>query len=153
MRAIIQRVTEASVTVEGSIISKIGQGICVLIGIERDDGIEDEKYIKNKILNLRLWPNPETGKPWDKSVLDMGYEVLCVSQFTLHAVLKGNRFDFHNAMNPQDAPLVYGSLVNALKSDYNPYKIKDGEFGAMMNVQIANDGPVTISIDSRKKKE
>uniref|UniRef100_A0A0K0EWF6 D-aminoacyl-tRNA deacylase n=1 Tax=Strongyloides venezuelensis TaxID=75913 RepID=A0A0K0EWF6_STRVS len=151
MRAIIQRVTEASVTVDKELISKIGKGICVFIGIEKDDTQDDATYIKNKILNLRLWTNPETKKPWDKSVKDMNLDVLCVSQFTLHAVVKGNKLDFHNAMGTNDAQAMYGGIIEDLKKEYNPSKIMDGLFSAYMDVQLVNDGPVTITIDSKKR--
>ncbi|CEF62208.1 D-tyrosyl-tRNA(Tyr) deacylase 1 [Strongyloides ratti] len=151
MRVIIQRVTEASVTVDKEIISQIGKGVCCFIGIEKNDTVDDATYIKNKILNLRLWTNPETKKPWDKSVKDMEFDILCVSQFTLHAVVKGNKLDFHNAMATTDAQTMYSNILEDLKKEYNASKIKDGLFSAYMDVKLINDGPVTITIDSKKR--
>uniref|UniRef100_A0AC35U2J8 D-aminoacyl-tRNA deacylase n=1 Tax=Rhabditophanes sp. KR3021 TaxID=114890 RepID=A0AC35U2J8_9BILA len=148
MKAVIQRVTEASVTVNGEIISSIGKGLLVLIGLETSDKPEDAEFIQRKILNLRLFDG-ENGKRWDKSVKDMGYEVLCVSQFTLHAVLKGNKLDFHKSMNPSDAPIFYSTFLENMKKAHE--LTKDGQFGAMMSVNIVNDGPVTINIDSKKE--
>uniref|UniRef100_A0A914N165 D-aminoacyl-tRNA deacylase n=1 Tax=Meloidogyne incognita TaxID=6306 RepID=A0A914N165_MELIC len=107
MKAIIQRVCKASVVVEQETISSIGRGICVLIGIGREDGDEDIEYMVRKILNLRIFEDPENGKRWDKSVVDLGLEVLSVSQFTLHALIKGNKLDFHRSMNPEDAPILF----------------------------------------------
>ncbi|WP_411027369.1 D-aminoacyl-tRNA deacylase, partial [Salmonella sp. s54925] len=97
MRAIIQRVKRASVTVDGEVVSCIKQGLCVLVGICNDDTRKDLEYIVNKVLKLRLFE--EDGKRWKKSVMDLDYEVLCVSQFTLMSVLKGNKPDFHKAMD------------------------------------------------------
>nr|CAD2191713.1 unnamed protein product [Meloidogyne enterolobii] len=152
MKAIIQRVCKASVVVEQETISSIGRGICVLIGIGREDGDEDIEYMVRKILNLRIFENPENGKRWDKSVVDLGLEVLSVSQFTLHALIKGNKLDFHRSMNPEDAPQFYLKYLEKLKSKYVPEKIKDGKFGAFMSVHIENDGPVTISLDSKERE-
>ena len=98
MRLIIQRVNHASVTVNEKVISKIGKGLCCLIGIVEEDTKEDAEYISRKILNLRLWDD-ENGKRWNKSVMDMKYDILLVSQFTLYAVLKGNKPDFHKGKN------------------------------------------------------
>uniref|UniRef100_A0A915P3X4 D-aminoacyl-tRNA deacylase n=1 Tax=Meloidogyne floridensis TaxID=298350 RepID=A0A915P3X4_9BILA len=151
-KAIIQRVCKASVVVEQETISSIGRGICVLIGISREDGDEDIEYMVRKILNLRIFEDPENGKRWDKSVVDLGLEVLSVSQFTLHALIKGNKLDFHRSMNPEDAPQFYLKYLEKLKSKYIPEKIKDGKFGAFMSVHIENDGPVTISLDSKERE-
>ena len=88
MKAIIQRVTSASVKVDNEVVAKIGKGICVLLGLHRDDTDENLKYIAKKMLSVRIFDNPENGKRWDKSVQDLGYEVLIVSQFTLYHILK-----------------------------------------------------------------
>ncbi|KAI6217759.1 D-aminoacyl-tRNA deacylase [Aphelenchoides fujianensis] len=108
MRFVIQRVTRAAVAVDGQLISEIGRGICVLVGICREDTDEDVEWGVRKLLNLRLFDNPN-GKRWNKSVVDCGLEILCVSQFTLHSVLKGNKLDFHRSMGPQDAPAFYAN--------------------------------------------
>ncbi|WKY09742.1 hypothetical protein Q1695_002248 [Nippostrongylus brasiliensis] len=132
MRAVIQRVAKASVTVGEEIVGRI-----------------DRSRVR-KILNVRLFESDN--KRWDKSVKDEGLEVLCVSQFTLYGFLKGNKLDFHNSMNPQDASLFYGRFMDKLRSSYLPENIQDGRFAAMMNVAIVNDGPVTINIDSRNRE-
>ncbi|WKY09744.1 hypothetical protein Q1695_002248 [Nippostrongylus brasiliensis] len=137
MRAVIQRVAKASVTVGEEIVGSIGRGVCVFVGISKDDNDDDIEYIVRKILNVRLFESDN--KRWDKSVKDEGLEVLCVSQFTLYGFLK-------------DASLFYGRFMDKLRSSYLPENIQDGRFAAMMNVAIVNDGPVTINIDSRNRE-
>ncbi|XP_043282149.1 D-aminoacyl-tRNA deacylase 1 [Venturia canescens] len=152
MRAVIQRVTEASVSVDGKIVSSIGNGLCVLIGIKRDDTPKDAQYIVRKILNTKIFDG-ENGKRWSASVMDKKYEILCVSQFTLYHVMKGNKLDFHRSMPAQEAESFYNQILADLKQKYNPECIKDGKFGAMMKVHIENDGPVTLEIESPAKAE
>jgi len=110
MRVVIQRVSSAHVTVQGQLVSKIGPGLCVLVGLSRNDTEKDAEYMCRKILNTRLWPNKD-GRPWSMSVAQQNYEVLLVSQFTLYCVLKGNKPDFHNAMNPDQAKAGPAVLV------------------------------------------
>ncbi|TPP60473.1 D-aminoacyl-tRNA deacylase [Fasciola gigantica] len=148
MRAIIQRVKEASVTVNGSIVSQIGRGLLVLIGVSAKDEKQDAAYIVRKILNLRLFPNADGSRRWDKSVKDLGFEVLCVSQFTLYTELKGNKLDFHRAMDPEFSEKFYLDVIQQIRENYVSERVKDGIFGAMMDVQLINDGPVTIVLDS-----
>ncbi|KAF3428779.1 hypothetical protein E2986_04484 [Frieseomelitta varia] len=150
MKAVIQRVTQASVSVDGEIISNIGNGLCVLIGIKRDDTIEDMKYIVRKILNIKMFDD-DNNKKWNRSVMDKKYEILCISQFTLYHTLKGNRLDFHKAMPAQGAELFYNTFLTELGKNYKPELIKDGKFGAMMEVDIRNSGPVTLEIESPLK--
>lgn len=147
MRAIIQRVTKASVTVGEEQVSSIGRGICVLLGISVDDTQRDAEYIVRKILNLRLFED-ENGRAWAKSVVDKDLEVLCVSQFTLQCILKGNKPDFHSAMPAELAQPFYNSILESMRSAYKPELIKDGKFGAYMQVNIQNDGPVTVELTS-----
>ncbi|KAG5673054.1 hypothetical protein PVAND_003131 [Polypedilum vanderplanki] len=150
MKAIIQRVSNAKVIVNDQLISEINKGLCVLIGICNEDTEEDLKFITKRILNTRLFE--ENGKRWMKSVKDLNYEILCVSQFTLYCKLnKGAKPDFHHAMSGEKAKDMYNNLLTQLGNDYDPLKIKDGVFGALMNVQIFNDGPVTITIESPQK--
>uniref|UniRef100_A0AC35GMU9 D-aminoacyl-tRNA deacylase n=1 Tax=Panagrolaimus sp. PS1159 TaxID=55785 RepID=A0AC35GMU9_9BILA len=151
MRAVIQRVTQASVKIGEEIASEIGKGLCVLVGITHEDTATDTEFIIRKILNLRLFDDPTNGKRWDKSVKDLGYDVLVVSQFTLYGLLKGNKIDYHRAMEPTKAKEFYEKFYHDLQKAYIPEKVKDGEFGAMMSVGIVNDGPVTITIDSKDK--
>uniref|UniRef100_A0A3Q3W1U7 D-aminoacyl-tRNA deacylase n=1 Tax=Mola mola TaxID=94237 RepID=A0A3Q3W1U7_MOLML len=147
MRAIIQRVTKASVTVGEEQISSIGRGLCVMLGISAEDTQRDADYLIRKILNLRLFQD-ENGRAWSKSVMDLDYEVLCVSQFTLQCILKANKPDFHAAMPAELAQPFYDSILESMRSVYKPELIKDGKFGAYMQVHIQNDGPVTIELTS-----
>eukprot|EP00055_Hartaetosiga_balthica_P011170 m.49974 g.49974 ORF g.49974 m.49974 type:complete len:170 (-) comp7481_c2_seq1:144-653(-) len=150
MRAIIQRVTRAAVTVDGAVVSEIGKGLCVLVGISRDDTAEDVEYISRKIISLKVFEN-DGGSMWKKNVKDLGLEVLCVSQFTLYARCNKNKPDFHMAMGSDGSKDFYGTFLDEMKKSYDETKIKDGEFGAHMNVDIQNDGPVTIVLDSNQR--
>eukprot|EP00698_Gefionella_okellyi_P015194 TRINITY_DN4284_c0_g1_i1.p1 TRINITY_DN4284_c0_g1~~TRINITY_DN4284_c0_g1_i1.p1 ORF type:complete len:151 (-),score=42.18 TRINITY_DN4284_c0_g1_i1:190-642(-) len=150
MKAVIQRVTSASVSVDGATVSSIARGLCVLVGIGVGDQPDDVNRILNKVLNIRLFSDVD-GKAWSKSVMDIQGEVLFVSQFTLQSVLKGRKPDFHNAMPPDAARTMYQQLLADAGKLYVPDKIKDGVFGAMMSVNIVNDGPVTINLDTKEK--
>ncbi|XP_051568966.1 D-aminoacyl-tRNA deacylase 1 [Myxocyprinus asiaticus] len=147
MKAIIQRVTKASVSVGEEQISSIGRGLCVLFGISVEDTQKDVDYMVRKILNLRLFED-ENGRAWSRSVMDRELEVLCVSQFTLQCILKGNKPDFHSAMPAELAQPFYNNILEQLRVAYKPELIKDGHFGAYMQVHIQNDGPVTIPLES-----
>ncbi|KAJ1976111.1 D-tyrosyl-tRNA(Tyr) deacylase [Dimargaris cristalligena] len=151
MRAVIQRVTRASVMVDGSIVGSIGKGLCLLVGITNGDEPKDIEYLVRKILNLRLFDD-EDGKMWKKGVQDLDLEILSVSQFTLYAKTeKGLKPDFHLAMKSSLSKDFYERFLQKLKDDYRADRIQDGQFGAMMDVAIHNDGPVTIILDSRQK--
>ncbi|XP_073808924.1 D-aminoacyl-tRNA deacylase 1 isoform X1 [Danio rerio] len=147
MKAIIQRVTRASVTVGEEQISSIGRGLCVLLGISVEDTQKDVDYMVRKILNLRVFED-ENGRAWSRSVMDGELEVLCVSQFTLQCLLKGNKPDYHAAMPAELAQPFYNNMLEQLRETYKPELIKDGQFGAKMQVLIQNDGPVTIQLES-----
>ncbi|XP_015521024.1 D-aminoacyl-tRNA deacylase 1 [Neodiprion pinetum] len=147
MKAVIQRVTQASVSVNGEIISCIGRGLCVLIGLKKDDNAADMEYIIRKILNTKIFED-ENEKRWSTNVVDKNYEILCVSQFTLYHQLKGNKLDFHRAMPATESEPFYNNFLLELGKQYKPELIKDGKFGAMMQVLIENDGPVTLEIES-----
>ncbi|ERE70493.1 D-tyrosyl-tRNA(Tyr) deacylase 1-like protein [Cricetulus griseus] len=133
--------------VGGEQISAIGRGICVLLGISVEDSQKELEHMVRKILNLRVFED-ESGKHWSKNVMDKQYEVLCVSQFTLQCVLKGNKPDFHLAMPTEQAESFYNSFLEQLRKSYRPELIRDGKFGAYMQVHIQNDGPVTIELES-----
>ncbi|EEB20326.1 conserved hypothetical protein [Pediculus humanus corporis] len=141
MKIVIQRVTHSSVKVNDEIISSIGRGLLVLIGIGREDTQEDVNYALSQCHTLYFS---------DKSVMDKQYEVMCVSQFTLCNSLKGNKLDFHHAMKPDESQKFYEHILERLKCQYDPDKIKEGMFGALMQVELCNDGPVTISLSSNK---
>lgn len=147
MRAVVQRVRNASVTIDGEIV-QIGPGLLCLIGLRDGDTPADAEFIARKILNMRLWASER--KAWDLSVTQQGFEVLCVSQFTLFGRLNGNKPDFSKAMPPQDARDFYHEFLERLRRDYSPEKVLDGRFGAKMDVQLVNDGPVTFILDSEK---
>ncbi|XP_043912936.1 D-aminoacyl-tRNA deacylase 1 [Protopterus annectens] len=147
MKAVVQRVTKASVTVGEEQVSSIGRGLCVLLGISVEDTVKDAEYMVRKILNLRLFED-EHKKPWSKSVMDKQYEVLCISQFTLQCILKGNKPDYHMAMPAEQSEVFYNEFLEHMKKSYKPELIKDGKFGAYMQVHIQNDGPVTIELES-----
>ncbi|KAH6829129.1 deacylase family protein [Perilla frutescens var. hirtella] len=153
MRAVVQRVASATVEVEGRLVSAIGPGLLVLVGLHETDVDPDAEYICRKVLNMRLFPNEKTGKTWDHNVMQKNYEVLLVSQFTLYGVLKGNKPDFHVAMPPGAAKSFYASLVERFQKAYRADAVKDGEFGAMMKVNLVNDGPVTMQLDSRQSSK
>ena len=118
MLAVIQRVKSASVAIDSQTVSSIQDGLLVLVGISADATPADSEYIQRKILNTRLWDDG-SGKTWSKSVTQRDYQVLCVSQFTLHGFLKGNKPDFHLSMPPDQAKTLYNGLVNSLKAAYN----------------------------------
>ena len=147
MKAVLQRVVSGSVTVGGEVVSSIGRGIVALIGIHRDDTRADMDYIVRKLVSLRMWED-EAGRRWAKSAKDLDYEILCVSQFTLYHVMKGNKPDFHLAMAGEKSKLFYEEFLSEMKKAHSEEKIKDGVFGAMMEVNIVNDGPVTLELDS-----
>ncbi|MGH0155096.1 UNVERIFIED_CONTAM: hypothetical protein FKN15_038773 [Acipenser sinensis] len=123
MKVIIQRVAKASVTVGEEQISSIGKGICVLLGISVEDTQKDIEYLVRKILNLRLFDD-ENGKHWCKSVMDKQYEVLCVSQFTLQCILKGNKPDYHTAMAAEQSEPFYNNFLEHMRKTYKPEVIK-----------------------------
>lgn len=150
MRAVIQRVTEASVTIHDVIRSSIGNGLLVLVGIEDNDSAEDIEWLSSKIVNLRIFNDGEG--VMNVSVKENGGEILLVSQFTLHAsTKKGNRPSYIKASKPPIAIPLYEKMIARLENDLGK-PIGTGEFGADMKVQLLNDGPVTIVIDTKNKE-
>jgi D-tyrosyl-tRNA(Tyr) deacylase len=147
MRAVIQRVNEASVIVGGEVVGAIERGLLVYLGAARDDGAKDIQYTVDKIAGLRVFPNDDGRMSW--SVADVGGAILVVSQFTLFGdVRRGRRPSFDGAADPKDAERLYLEVVGGLRGKGLP--VETGTFRAMMLVQSAVDGPVTIQIDSRK---
>lgn len=150
MKAVIQRVSEASITINGIAGGGIKTGLVVLLGIENKDTPEDIVWLKNKILNLRIFSDEEG--LMNNSLLDILGEMLLVSQFTLHAsTKKGNRPSFMKAAKPAVAVTLYEAFVSAIKEDLKE-KLHTGEFGADMQISLVNNGPVTICIDTRNKE-
>jgi len=150
MRAVIQRVSEASVTVAGSVCAAIGPGLVVLIGMETSDQQEDIGWLTTKIVQLRIF-NDDEGQ-MNLSVQDTGGELLLISQFTLQAATrKGNRPSFIKAARPEQAKLLYEQLIASLRIAMNG-RLRTGVFGADMRVALCNEGPVTIFIDTKNKE-
>ena len=150
MRAVIQRVTRASVTIDKKVKSEIGPGLLVLAGIEEADDAGDVEWLCNKIIQLRIFN--DSNDVMNLSVRETGGDILAISQFTLHAkTRKGNRPSYIRAARPEKAIPLYNSFVNRL-SVLLGKEIGTGEFGAMMQIDLVNDGPVTIIIDTREKE-
>lgn len=149
MIVVIQRVSEASVKIDGKVKAEISTGLMILLGIEEADGEDDISWLSKKIVNLRIFPD-ENGV-MNKSLLEIGGEILLISQFTLHAsTKKGNRPSYIKAAKPDIAIPLYEKMISAIESDLGK-SIGTGEFGADMKVALVNDGPVTIVMDSQNK--
>jgi D-tyrosyl-tRNA(Tyr) deacylase len=149
MIAVIQRVSEASVEIEGSVKARIGRGLLVLVGIEEADQDEDIEWLSAKIVNLRIF-NDAQGV-MNVSVKDQAGDIIVVSQFTLHAsTRKGNRPSYIKAAKPEIAVPLYHKFVSTVETNLGK-RVQTGEFGADMKVRLLNDGPVTIVIDTKNK--
>lgn len=150
MRAVIQRVTKASVTIDGMVYSQIDSGLLVLLGIEDADNDEDIEWLSSKIVNLRIFDDADG--VMNESVIDKGGNILLVSQFTLHAsTKKGNRPSYIRASKPEIAIPLYEKMKRKLSADLGK-EIKSGVFAADMKVELVNDGPVTIVIDTKNRE-
>jgi len=150
MRAVIQRVSRASVTIEGKVNAAIGKGLLVLLGIEDADTEEDISWLSGKIVNLRIFD--DANGVMNESVLDQGGDIVMVSQFTLHAsTKKGNRPSYIRASKPEIAIPIYEKMIQQLATDLGK-PIGTGIFGADMKVELLNDGPVTIVMDTKGKE-
>lgn len=150
MRALIQRVTEASVAINAQVKSQIGVGLLVLLGVEHEDTLSDVEWLTAKIANLRIFP--DEADVMNRSVLDVQGEVLVVSQFTLHAsTKKGNRPSYIKAARPDVAIPLYEKFCETISGIIGK-PVGTGEFGADMKVRLLNDGPVTIWMDSKNKE-
>jgi D-aminoacyl-tRNA deacylase len=152
MIALTQRVIESSVTVDSQLVDMIGQGLLVLLGVRQEDNENDAKYLAAKTVNLRVFSDEDD--KMNRSLLDTGYEILVVSQFTLHADTRhGNRPSFTDAAEPEKANELYQSYISELKELIGYDKVREGRFGAMMKVKLVNDGPVTIILRSKNDYE
>jgi len=150
MRAVIQRVKRASVTISNVLKSEIETGLLVLVGIEEEDGIDDVEWLANKIIQLRIF-NDQNGI-MNLPVLETGGSIMIISQFTLHAkTRKGNRPSYIKAARPEKAIPLYNNFVRKV-SELTGKETATGEFGAMMDISLVNDGPVTIIIDTKEKE-
>ena len=150
MRTVIQRVKHASVTIDGEVKSRIGQGLLLFLGIEDADNQDDIEWIAKKVANLRVFDDDEG--VMNKSVIEVGGEILVVSQFTLHAMVKkGNRPSYIRASKPEIAIPLYESFCSEMSLQLGR-EVQTGSFGADMKVELLNDGPVTIWIDTKNKE-
>ena len=150
MRAVIQRVSRASVTIDGKVNGVIGNGLLVFLGIEDADNSDDLEWLSGKIVNLRIFD--DAAGVMNESVRDKRGDILLISQFTLHAsTKKGNRPSYIRASKPDIAIPIYEKMIMQLSSELGK-EIKTGIFGADMKVELVNDGPVTIIIDSKEKE-
>jgi len=150
MRAVIQRVSSASVTIAGQIKAAVGRGLLVFVGIEEADSTEDIEWLAGKIARLRVFP--DDAGVMNRSVQETAGEILAVSQFTLHAsTKKGNRPSYIRAARPEIAIPLYEAFVNKLSEELGK-PVQTGEFGADMQVKLVNDGPVTILIDTKVRE-
>ena len=148
MKAVIQRVENANVSINNTVKSKINSGYVVLLGLHKEDTSQDSDWIIKKLLNLRLF-NDESKRP-NFNIEETKGEILVISQFTLIAdCKKGTRPSYSNALNPEKAKLLYTQFISSLQTKYP--KIKTGEFQAHMKVSLTNDGPITIILDSKNK--
>ena len=146
MRLLLQKVSSSSVTVDGKIIGQIGDGYLLFLGVLEGDAAEQARSLAEKVVKLRLFPSDE-GKINDRSLLDVGGEALVVSQFTLAGQFKkGNRPDYTQAASPEEAKKLYEQFVEELKT-LGVTKVETGEFGAMMEVELVNEGPVTLLLE------
>lgn len=149
MKVVIQRVSKAGVTIDGDKVASIGEGLLILLGIIEEDSQEDINWLSNKIVNLRVF-NDENDV-MNRSLLDVQGDVIVVSQFTLHAATKkGNRPSYIKAAKPETAIPLYKKFVEQIEIDLGK-KVQTGVFGADMKVELINDGPVTIIIDSKER--
>ncbi|WP_299226967.1 D-aminoacyl-tRNA deacylase [uncultured Psychroserpens sp.] len=149
MKAVIQRVSNASVTIDANEVASIESGMLILLGIVDEDTPEDIKWLSNKIVNLRIFG--DTDNVMNHSILDANGDAIVVSQFTLHAsTKKGNRPSYIKAAKPTVAIPLYEAFINQLENDLGK-PVQTGEFGADMKVELLNDGPVTIIIDTKNK--
>lgn len=150
MKAVIQRVSHASVTIEGEKVSEIQSGLLVLVGFEDSDTQEDIQWLSAKIANLRIFADEDD--VMNLSIKDMGGDIIIVSQFTLHAATKkGNRPSYIKASKPDIAIPLYENFISQMEADLGK-KVQTGRFGADMKVALLNDGPVTIVIDTKNKE-
>ncbi|KAI9692720.1 MAG: D-tyrosyl-tRNA(Tyr) deacylase [Bogoriella megaspora] len=144
MKAILQRVKSASVTVDDNLISSIGKGLLVFAAVAKDDTEKEVDVMASKILKVKMWDDEKGGR-WKRNVQEINGEVLCVSQFTLYATTKkGNKPDFHKSAGGSQARTLYDRFYSQVESSYSKDRVKNGVFAAMMDVGLVNDGPVGV---------
>ena len=150
MKLVIQRVLRSSVSVEGEVVGRIGAGLVLLLGVEEGDTVQQAKQLSAKVLKIRLWPDlKDPSKHWGSSVVENGYELLIVSQFTLFATFKKPKPDFRRAMGGDQARTLYEAFVDHCRAGYRADRVGTGVFAAMMQVELCNDGPVTVELTAQ----
>ena len=150
MKIVLQRVTRASVRVNDVMISSITKGLVVLVCVEAQDTVEDLEKCSRRVVKCKCWPHPETKKPWSRDVQSQDLEILSISQFALSGTMgEKNKLQFTSSMAPAQAKVLYGQWIELLGKAYRPEKVFDGEFGSSMELSLVNDGPVTITLDSK----
>ena len=153
MRLIIQRVNQASVSIKGKdSINKIGKGLLIYVGINKNDNEESLDIISDKLLNIKLFDG-ENETRWKESIMSLGLEILIVSNFTLYCNFKGSKPTFNHSMDGTNAKLLFDKLVQKIKDKYKEEKIKTGDFGEYMFINSENDGPVTVDWDYPGEKQ
>jgi D-tyrosyl-tRNA(Tyr) deacylase len=154
MRALLQRVSRASVEVEGATVGSIGSGLLVLVGVGKGDTSEDAAFIAKRVLDARLWPDATGGKQWSSSVREEGRAVLLVSQFTLHASTAKPKPSFHRSAPGPTAQALFDAVVAACRKELGTEgRVATGVFGAMMEVGSVNSGPVSLWVDSANRED
>lgn len=150
MKAVIQRVARGSVTIDGEVHGQVGRGYVVLLGVRTGDTADDARYLAQRTVSLRIFPDEQDRM--NRSVVDINGAILVISQFTLYAdTRKGNRPSFIRAGEPQVAEALYEEYVAALRRELGDARVQTGQFGASMEVEIINDGPVTIELNTDKQ--
>lgn len=152
MRIIVQRVCDAKLTVEEKMLAEIKEGLVIFIGFYDGDNENNFNDIIDKILNLKLWED-KNGAMWKESVKSLNHEILLVPNFTLYAGVKGSKMDFHLAMKADKSKIIFQKFVESFQKKYEADKIKQGEFGAHMKVNLTNDGPVNIELNVEEIKQ
>ena len=159
MRVVLQRVTRASVTVNGECVGAVDKGLMLLVGIDTEDTLADVDYCVRKCLHAKLWPDSKGGTgdsprgrgEWRESVMDIQGGLLVISQFTLFGnIKKGTKPDFHRAMPPGKASELFATFVDTMRKSYVPERVQQGVFGGYMTIDMVNDGPVTIIVESSR---
>jgi D-aminoacyl-tRNA deacylase len=150
MRSVVQKVSEARVVIDGRIVGEIGKGLVVFVAVSDSDNDKVINWMCNKIANLRVFPDDEN--KMNRSVIDVNGSILVISNFTVYGdVRKGTRPNFMRSAKPEISEPMYDKMIDYLKSNF-PIKVESGEFGAMMDVQLINDGPVTVIIEKENDK-
>ena len=152
MRIIVQRVSDTKLSIEEKVITEIKEGLVVFVGFYDVDNENTLDNIVDKIINLKLWED-KSGSMWKETVKSLNHEILLVPNFTLYAAIKGGKMDFHLAMKADKSKIIFQKFVELFQKKYEENKIKQGEFGAHMKINLTNDGPVNIELNEEEIKQ